>query len=137
MIYQTCDVMMSISIWDRVHGIYLLNHNALTHQTWPIDRYKQGKYFSEVFWAIWRTGEMFQSLFNLATYSNYSITNHVNFPVIVRKGISTSHISKLSPPLLRSPPPPPIPFLKISHPPTLLANWSSQVFLINRMQLWN
>ena len=43
MIYQICDVMMSISKWDRVHfWIYLLNHNSLSHQTWSIDRYKQG-----------------------------------------------------------------------------------------------
>ena len=44
MIYQICDVMMSISAWDRVHfWVYLLNHNLLSHQTWPIDRYKQGQ----------------------------------------------------------------------------------------------
>ena len=35
--------------------------------------------------------------------------------------------SKSSPPL-----PGPSQFLKIPHPPTLPANWSSQVFLINR-----
>ena len=29
--------------------IYLLNHNFLTHQTWPVDRYKQGQYFQESF----------------------------------------------------------------------------------------
>ena len=46
MIYQTCDVMMSISTQDRVHfSIYLLNHNSLSHQTWPIDRYKEGQEF--------------------------------------------------------------------------------------------
>ena len=34
---------VSINIWDRVHFlIYLWNHNSLSHQTWPIDRYKQG-----------------------------------------------------------------------------------------------
>ena len=43
MICQNCDVIMSISTWDRVHfSIYLLNHNSLGHQTWPTDRYKQG-----------------------------------------------------------------------------------------------
>ena len=43
-IYQICDVMMSISTWNEVHfWIYLLNHNSLSHQTWPIDRYKQGQ----------------------------------------------------------------------------------------------
>ena len=44
MIYQICDVMMSISAWDRVHfWIGLLNHNSLSNQTWSIDRYKQGQ----------------------------------------------------------------------------------------------
>ena len=67
MIYQICDVMMS--------------HSSLTHQTWSIDRYKQGKYFSEIFWTIWRTGTEFQALFNLATCSSYSLTNYVKFLV--------------------------------------------------------
>ena len=41
---------MSINTRDRVHfKIYLLNHSPLTHQTWSIDRYKQGQYFSEIF----------------------------------------------------------------------------------------
>ena len=30
---------------------------------------------------IWRTGAKFQSLFNLATYFNHSITNYVKSPV--------------------------------------------------------
>ena len=39
MIYQICDVMMSISTWDKVHfWIYFLNHNSISHQTWPIDK---------------------------------------------------------------------------------------------------
>ena len=42
MIYQICDVTMSISTWDKVHfWIYLLNHKSWSHQTWPVDRYKQ------------------------------------------------------------------------------------------------
>ena len=41
-IYQICDVTMSISTWDKVHfWIYLLNHKSWSHQTWPADRYKQ------------------------------------------------------------------------------------------------
>ena len=81
-IYQICDVMMSTSTWDRVHlWIYLLNHNSLSHQSWSTDRYKQGQYFSEIFWTIWRTGVEFQAQFNLATCSSYSITNYVKFPV--------------------------------------------------------
>ena len=64
-----------------IFWIYLLNHNSLTHQTWPIDRYKEGQYFSEIFWTIWRTGAKFQALFNLAACSNYSVTNYVKFPV--------------------------------------------------------
>ena len=39
-IYQICDVMMSISTWDRVHFWNLLNHNSMSHQTWPTNRYK-------------------------------------------------------------------------------------------------
>ena len=65
----------SVTSWWVSVWIYLLNHNSLTHQTWPIDRYKQGKYFFEIFWTIWRTGAKFQALFNLATCSNYWITS--------------------------------------------------------------
>ena len=82
MIYQICDVMMSISTWDKcTFWIYLLNHSWLSHQTWPIDWYKPGQQFSEIFWTIWRTGAKFQVLFNLATCSNYSITNYVKILV--------------------------------------------------------
>ena len=39
MIYQICDVTMSISTWDKAHfWIYLLNHNSWSHQTWQFDR---------------------------------------------------------------------------------------------------
>ena len=42
MIYQICDVIMSISTRDKVYFlIYFLSHNLLSHQTWPTDRYKQ------------------------------------------------------------------------------------------------
>ena len=83
MIFQICDVMMSISTWDTVHFlIYLLNHNSITYQTWSFDRYKQGQYFSKTVWKISRTGAKFQALFNLATCSNYSITNYAKFAVI-------------------------------------------------------
>ena len=64
--------MMSISIWGRVHfWIHLLNHNSLSHQTWLIDRYKQGQYFSGIFWTIWRTEAKFQVIFYLANCSIY------------------------------------------------------------------
>ena len=44
MICQICDIMTGIRTWGRVHfWIYLLNHNSLSHQTWPIDRYSQGQ----------------------------------------------------------------------------------------------
>ena len=82
MIYQICDVMVSISIWDRVHfWIYLLNHNLLSHQTRPINRSKKRQYFSGFFWTIGRTGARFQVLFNLAICSNYLITNYATMPV--------------------------------------------------------
>ena len=82
MIYQIFDVMISISIWGRLHfWVYCLNYNSLTLQTWSIDRYKQGEYFSEILWTIWRTGANFQAFFNLATCSNYSVTSYVKFLV--------------------------------------------------------
>ena len=44
MIYQICEVTMTISTWDKAHfWIYLLNHNSLSHHTWPTDIYKQGQ----------------------------------------------------------------------------------------------
>ena len=83
MIYRICDVTISISTWDKVHfWIYLLNHNSWSHQTWPIDRYKQGQKFSVIFWAILRTGSRFQVLFYSGTCLNYSIINYVKIPVL-------------------------------------------------------
>ena len=65
------DIMMSISTCDMVHfSIYLLNHNSLTHQTWSVDRCKQGQYFSEIFWVIQKIRAKFQALLNLATCFN-------------------------------------------------------------------
>ena len=62
MIYQICDVMMSISASDKVHlWVYLLNQKLLTHQTWSIDWYEQQQYLSEIFWMIWRTEAKFQA----------------------------------------------------------------------------
>ena len=82
MIYQICDVRINISLWDRVYfWIYLLNHKSLSHQTWPIDRYKQRQQFSGIFSPIWKTGTKFQVLFNLATCPNYSITSMSRFSV--------------------------------------------------------
>ena len=38
MIYQICDIMMSINTWDRVHfWIYILHCNSESQQTWSID----------------------------------------------------------------------------------------------------
>ena len=43
MIYQICDIMMSIRTWDKVHfWIYPFNHNWCI--VWRIDKYKQGQY---------------------------------------------------------------------------------------------
>ena len=82
MICKIYDVMMSINTCDRVRfWIFILSLNSLTHETWSIDKYKQGQYFSEIFWTIWRTRAKFQTLLNLVPYSNYSITNYVKFPV--------------------------------------------------------
>ena len=82
MIYQLSDVTMSISAWDKVHfWIYLLNHKSWSHQSCPVDRYKQVQQFSVIFWTIWKTGARFQVLFNLATCPNYSITKYAKIPV--------------------------------------------------------
>ena len=63
MIYQICDVMMNIT--------------TLSHQTWLTDRYKQGQYFSRIFWTIWRT----EAIKPLPICYNYSVTNYVDFSV--------------------------------------------------------
>ena len=82
MIYQICEVMMSISTWDRVHfWIYLLNHNSVSYHTCPT-----------IFWTIWRIGAKFQGLFNIATCFNYLITSYVKISVFqfferVNKGL--------------------------------------------------
>ena len=82
MINQICDLMMTISTWDRKYfWIYLLNHNSLTYQTSSIDRCKHGQYFCEIFWTSWRTGPKSHDLLNVAASSNYSKTNYFKFPV--------------------------------------------------------
>ena len=75
------------SRWLLVHetgcilGAYLLNHKSWSHQTWPVDRYKQGQWFSVIVWTVWETKARFQVLFNLATCPNYSITRYTKIPV--------------------------------------------------------
>ena len=55
MIYQICEVIMSISTRDRMHFLtYLLNHKKV--KTWSIDRYKQGQQFSGIFRTFGRLG---------------------------------------------------------------------------------
>ena len=53
---------------------------TISHQTRLIDRCKQGQQVSGIFWKIWRIGAKLQVLFNLATCSEYPITNYVKFP---------------------------------------------------------
>ena len=82
MIYQISDVMMNISTLDRVpFWPYLLNHNSLSCQTWPIDRSKQYEKCSGIFQTIWIIGAKFQVTFYLTTCSYYLITNYVKIPV--------------------------------------------------------
>ena len=53
MIYQICDVMMSISTWNRVHfWMYILNC-TLSHQTWPLDKYKHGPGLFSTTCCVW------------------------------------------------------------------------------------
>ena len=50
MIYQTCDVMMEISTWERVHfWIYLLNHNSLSHKFGQFIDISKGNNFDKSF----------------------------------------------------------------------------------------
>ena len=82
MIYQICDVTMSISTLDKVHfWIYLLNHKLWSRETTPVDRYKIVQQFSVIFWTIWETWARFQVLFNLETCPNYSISKYAKIPV--------------------------------------------------------
>ena len=60
---------------------FRLFHSLLFKDFRSIDRYDQGKHFSDIFQTIWRTGAKFEALFKLATCSNYSITNYVKFPM--------------------------------------------------------
>ena len=32
----------SVATWSELVHEYLLNHNSLSHRTWPVDRHKQG-----------------------------------------------------------------------------------------------
>ena len=89
--------VMSINALDKVHfSIYLLRHDSLTHQTWLIDSYQQGQYFSEIFWMIWRTGAKFQAFFNLATCCNCSITNIIKNGKYQLINIDRSHYIVIS-----------------------------------------
>ena len=74
-----------ISCWDLGHKTgsifkYLLNYNSVIHQTWSVDRYRLGQYFSEIFWMMWRTKGKIQTLFNLAICLKYSGTNYAKLP---------------------------------------------------------
>ena len=42
----------------------------------------KGNNLQEIFRTIWKTGAKFQVLYNLATSSNYLITNYVKIPVL-------------------------------------------------------
>ena len=57
-----------------------MNHNSLSHQTWPIDRcFHTGNDFHKSFERFGGLG--IQILFNLATCSSYSRINYVKMPV--------------------------------------------------------
>ena len=75
MIYQICDVMKSISTWDKVHfRKYFLSHSWLSHQTWSID-ISPGNNFQKSF-------EQFGGVaFNLTTCSNYWMATYIKIPM--------------------------------------------------------
>ena len=56
--------------WVLVQEAMCIFATTTTQQTCPIDRYKQGQHFSEIFWTILRTEAKFKVLFSLATCSN-------------------------------------------------------------------
>ena len=70
-----------MSQWVLVHKTTLLNQSTWSCQTWSVDRYNQGQWFSVIFWTIWRAGARLQVLFHLATCPNYSTTKYVKAPV--------------------------------------------------------
>ena len=88
-INQIFVVMMNISTWQGAFlNIYLLNHNSLSRETWPLIDINKGNNFQEFFEQFGGLGQssfQFRSFskvfFSLANCSNYSITNYVKIPV--------------------------------------------------------
>ena len=78
-VYQICDVVMSISTWDRSHFWISFKPHLIKSPNLVNDRHKQGQYFSKIFLNDVKC--LGQVLFNLATCSNYSITKYVKFSV--------------------------------------------------------
>ena len=74
--------MVTPEKFDHLHLVYHFTV-PLRHQTYAVDRYKQGQSFWGIFWTVWRTVATFQVHFNLATDSNYSITNYIKSPVFI------------------------------------------------------
>ena len=77
--YVTSRVLVHETGWIFEYTFWNTTHYP--QQTWSIDRCKQGQYFSEIFWLIWRFVVEFQALTKLATCSNYLLTNYVKFSV--------------------------------------------------------
>ena len=76
MIYQSCYIIMCISTWDRMQfWIYLLIHNSLSKQTWPIDRINKGSTFQgsfEQFGGLWLSPWPFKFSNLLKLFNNQS-----------------------------------------------------------------
>ena len=83
MIYQICDVMISISTWDRVNfWIFFLNHNSLSHQLGQLIDISKCNNFHKSFEQFGGLG--LSSTF-FSTCSNYSISNYVKVPVFLKR----------------------------------------------------
>ena len=77
--------------------IYIYTYIHITDILTYIHTYKQGQYFLGIFWTIWRTGDKFQVLFNLATCYNYSITNYIKIPIFYfLKKVNKGHLKMVN-----------------------------------------
>ena len=81
--YQICDVMMSVSTWDRVpFWICLLNHNSWSHKLGQVIDISKANNYQEFFKHLRGPGLSSRSCsIYLPTRCNYSTANYVKISV--------------------------------------------------------